>query len=67
MAANLKSVRTFVVTVRAGSFTRAANILNISQGAVSQQISRLEEQLDVDLFERSIRKLSLPITAGVCF
>ncbi len=38
---------------RAGSFTAAARELNLTQGAISRQISALEEQLDVVLFERA--------------
>ncbi len=38
---------------RAGSFTAAARELNLTQGAISRQVSALEEQLDVVLFERA--------------
>jgi len=38
---------------RAGSFTAAARELNLTQGAISRQISALEDQLDVILFERA--------------
>ena len=59
MAFSLKSIRTFVVAVRCGSFTRAASQLNVSQGAVSQQLARLEADLDTSLFERSGRRHDL--------
>jgi len=38
---------------RAGSFTAAARELNLTQGAISRQVSALEEQLGVVLFERA--------------
>ena len=37
---------------RAGSFTAAARELNLTQGAISRQVSALEDQLDVVLFDR---------------
>lgn len=41
------------------SFTRAANTLNLTQGAVSQRIRHLEEMLGFRLFIRLTRKLQL--------
>jgi len=48
---------------RAGSFTAAARELNLTQGAISRQISALEDQLDVELFKRS-GKIILLTEAG---
>lgn len=45
--------------VRAGSFTAAARELNVTQGAVSRQISALENQLGIELFERDHKPLQL--------
>ena len=45
-------VRAFLAVAREGSFTRAAGALGVSQQAVSQQISRLEERLGQTLFVR---------------
>ncbi len=42
-----------------GSFTAAAAALNISQPAVSQQVTRLEREAGVTLLERSSRRVSL--------
>ena len=39
-------LRTFVTAADSGSMTAAANALHLTQGAVSQQIRRLEEAFD---------------------
>ncbi|RWM04694.1 MAG: LysR family transcriptional regulator [Mesorhizobium sp.] len=52
-------VRTFVTTSDKASMTAAANALNLTQGAVSQQIKRLEDVLGQSLFERDRRGLRL--------
>ena len=52
-------VRTFVAVAGHGSMTVAANSLHLTQGAVSQQIKRLEESFDCSLFEREGRRLEL--------
>jgi DNA-binding transcriptional LysR family regulator len=52
-------VRTFVAVAHHGSMTVAANSLHLTQGAVSQQIKRLEESLACSLFEREGRRLEL--------
>ena len=43
----------------AGSFTHAGELLNLSQSAVSRQISALEESLETTLFHRHARGLIL--------
>ena len=52
-------LRVFHVVAEAGSFTHAGEMLNLSQSAVSRQISALEESLDVPLFHRHARGLIL--------
>lgn len=52
-------VRTFVTVADKASMTAAANALHLTQGAVSQQIKRLEEVLGCSLFERDRRGLRL--------
>lgn len=52
-------VRTFVTAAEKASMTGAANALNLTQGAVSQQIKRLEEVLGQTLFGRDRRGLKL--------
>ena len=58
-ALGTRLVRTFVVAAEKASMTGAANVLNLTQGAVSQQITRLEEVLGHTLFERDRRGLKL--------
>uniref|UniRef100_UPI0039F0D9C4 LysR family transcriptional regulator n=1 Tax=Bordetella sputigena TaxID=1416810 RepID=UPI0039F0D9C4 len=60
---NLDYLRTFVLIVRHGSFSAAAERLGISQPAVSQQIRQLERSLGVPLIDRVGRKAS-PTAAG---
>lgn len=55
----LNALRTFNVAARAGSFTLAAQELNVSQGAVSRQIAHLEQFLGIKLFERRHREVKL--------
>ncbi len=52
-------LRAFVAVVEAGSFTAAAGVVGRSQSAVSQKILRLEETLQLRVFERTSRSLSL--------
>ena len=52
-------LRIFHAVAEAGSFTRAGESLNLSQSAVSRQISALEESLHVPLFHRHARGLIL--------
>ena len=52
-------LRVFHAAAEAGSFTHAGEALNLSQSAVSRQISALEENLQVSLFHRHARGLIL--------
>ena len=52
-------LRVFHAVAEAGSFTHAGDTLNLSQSAVSRQISALEENLQVPLFHRHARGLIL--------
>jgi DNA-binding transcriptional LysR family regulator len=49
----------FEAVARRGSVTEAASELNLTQGAVSRQIQKLEEQLEQKLFLRDRKRLSL--------
>lgn len=52
-------LRIFYAVAEAGSFTHAGETLNLSQSAVSRQISTLEESIGVTLFHRHARGLIL--------
>lgn len=52
-------LRVFVAVADTLSFTRAAERLNRTQAAVSAQIKRLEERVDVQLFRRSTARVEL--------
>ncbi len=52
-------LRIFHAAAEAGSFTRAGEMLNMSQSAVSRQVSALEHELNVPLFHRHARGLVL--------
>ncbi|MBY4895253.1 LysR family transcriptional regulator [Rhodobacteraceae bacterium N5(2021)] len=56
---DLTALRAFVTVVDAGGVTKASGFLNLTQSAVSMQLKRLEEALDVALFDRTTRKLHL--------
>ncbi|MET9620255.1 LysR family transcriptional regulator [Streptomyces sp. NPDC006464] len=60
---DLALLRTFVAVHRAGSFTRAAALLGLSQPAVTSQIRTLERQLGRPLFLRQARGVT-PTTIG---
>ncbi|MGN8104184.1 LysR substrate-binding domain-containing protein [uncultured Pseudomonas sp.] len=55
----LPALHTFWVTAQCCNFTRAAEHLHITQGAVSRQVAGLESQLGYALFRRQARGLSL--------
>lgn len=52
-------LRVFHAVAEAGSFTRAGEVLHLSQSAVSRQVSALEESLSCALFHRHARGLLL--------
>ncbi|KQR76563.1 LysR family transcriptional regulator [Burkholderia sp. Leaf177] len=56
---SLDVLKTFAVVAQRLNFTRAADLLNVTQGAVSRQISGLEAHLGYALFVRQPRGLAL--------
>lgn len=55
----LNAVKTFEVAARHLSFTRAANELNVTPGAVSRAVAQLEDRLQIPLFRQHKRRLQL--------
>ena len=56
---DIRSLKTFILVSELSSFTKAAEQLGYAQSTVSSQIKQLEEELDVQLFERINRTVSL--------
>ena len=56
---NLNALRMFDAAARHLNFRRASEELNLTQGAVAQQVRRLEADLGFKLFRRKARGLSL--------
>jgi LysR family transcriptional regulator, glycine cleavage system transcriptional activator len=56
---SISGLTSFVAAAEYESFTRAADELNLSQGAVSRQIRELEGQLGIRLFERVRQRVVL--------
>lgn len=56
---DITTLRSFVAVADSGGVTRAAGFLNLTQSAVSMQLKRLEETLDLALFDRSGRSIAL--------
>ena len=55
----LRHLRYFITVAQEQSFTRAAEKLFTAQPSLSQQIKDLEQEVGVNLFERSSRKIQL--------
>lgn len=59
MALDWDKLRVFHAAAEAGSFTHAAETLKLSQSAISRQVSALEHDVGVPLFNRHARGLVL--------
>ncbi|WAP68880.1 LysR family transcriptional regulator [Jiella pelagia] len=59
MALDWDKLRIFHAAAEAGSFTHAADALNLSQSAISRQVAALENEIGVPLFHRHARGLVL--------
>jgi DNA-binding transcriptional LysR family regulator len=62
----LRQIRSFLSIAETLHFGRSAELIHISQPALSNQIRALEEEVGVRLFERNRRKTTLT-AAGVAF
>lgn len=56
---DLTALRSFVAVADTGGVTKAAGVMNLTQSAVSMQLKRLEEALDISLLDRSGRTIAL--------
>lgn len=57
----------FAVVVEHQSLNKAAQLVNLSQPALSRRIQNLEEELGVKLFERKGRRLELTRAGHLCY
>lgn len=56
---NIDQLRNFIKVAEIGHITNAAEYLNISEPALSKSISRLEEELGINLFDRVGRNIAI--------
>jgi DNA-binding transcriptional LysR family regulator len=54
---HMQAIRGFARVVETGSFTRAADSLQMPNATVSKQIQQLERHLGVQLLERTTRRV----------
>lgn len=57
----LETLRAFDAAARMGSFSSAAERLNVTHGAISRQVAKLENWLGLKLFERGARGVELTL------
>ena len=62
----LNSIKAFEATARHLSFSKAAIELNVTAGAISQQVKALENTLGVTLFKRQSRLILLTEEGQAC-
>ena len=67
MIENLEMYRVFYITARAGSFTKAAEELFITQPAISHAIKQLETKLGGSLFLRTPKGVKLTSEGEVLY
>jgi DNA-binding transcriptional LysR family regulator len=60
---SMRHIRAFVAVARHRSLTRAAESLHVTQSALSLTIQHLEEDLGIQLFDRTTRRLDLTLAA----
>lgn len=59
MDERFSGIREFLAAAEVGSFTAAADRLNLTGSAVGKSIARLEQRLNTQLFHRTTRKITL--------
>jgi len=61
------AMRAFARVVEAGSFTKAAETLQISRARLTQMVQQLEARLQVQLLNRTTRKLNVTVDGAVYY
>lgn len=64
---SMNGLFTFEAAARCGSFSRAAEELNVTPAAVSRMVARLEEHLDIRLFDRAALGVALTASGRILF
>ena len=64
---NIMQLRCFLAVADTLSFARAAEMMNVTQPAITQQIQTLEEELGVKLFRRSTRSVEITNEGRIFF
>ena len=59
MKNELSGMKAFVTVAELGSFSKAAEQLNLTQPALTKKIKKIEDNLNIALFERTTRKIAL--------
>lgn len=62
MRPTLRQIEYFVAVAEHGAFGTAADVLGVSQPSLSKQLSTMEDELGIRLFERTSRRVSLTPT-----
>jgi LysR family glycine cleavage system transcriptional activator len=58
---NLAALRAFEAAARHQNFSRAAEEIHVTHGAISHQVRALEEELGVELFTRHGKRLTVTV------
>ena len=61
----LRTLKYFLTVAREENFTRAAELLHITQPTLSRQLMQLEEEVGAQLFNRLSRRTT-PASMGIC-
>jgi DNA-binding transcriptional LysR family regulator len=64
---NLLQLRVFQAVARTSSFTRAADVVHLTQPGISKHIKQMEESFGTPLFDRSGRKATLTEAGAIFF
>jgi len=64
---NLERLRVFQAVSQAESFTKAAELLRLTQSGISQHIKHMEKELGVPLFDREARKVTLTQAGAILY
>ncbi len=64
---DIRQITYFLEVAKSNSFTKASENLHLSQPALSKMVKSLEEELKVELIDRSARQISLTDAGEIVF